>query len=243
MEMFHEDFLDNRNDWCVVDNQDTMFRIENGEAILEHRCNSGDIVLTNAIKQLPIDGNIYEARIRCVMAPTNSCYGLAWGDSDINSFLVFYIVNDGNEIALANLINGEYTNRKSWSCHPYPINIRENNTLKISRLSGLIRISINETIIQDTDHYPHIPGDRIGFIVGPTVKLKIQYIQVRKGTIPEKLNRETELEDNPEEISYPDLHFLSNGTVTNDYEEWQEDYRTGGFASDDDYWIYGRDDD
>ena len=213
MNIFREDFIDNRNSWRLGQDVDKEFSIDDGVAIFEYRKNTGFwafwIPVDFISKQ---DFDVFSA-LNCISCGNDSWYGLIWGIDDINAdYFAFSLSADGTYYRVDNVINGTSNNLIPKSKLPYPININSPHSLGIKKSGMNWGVFVNEKKIGGFISNDNLFGRQFGFIAGPQTKICIYNLIVRSGF--------SLLEKRPSQATIPGHHQqIYNTKFHNDYFE------------------------
>lgn len=181
MGMFYENFSNNDNNWSIRDDRDIYLNIENDVYVFEHRRSQGWYSVWNHI---PIQKDEFGiiCNFRKVLGNETSFYGLIWGLLDINHFYCFAISGNGY-FRISKIENGLWTHYQNWHRSECINTSNSQNQLLLGCTGSSYRFGINDTLVVEGNWPKPFFGESIGFIVGDTMKVYIDNLQITSPSI------------------------------------------------------------
>lgn len=249
-------FSHNKNIWPLYESSDWSLcynkTLYASEYVIDNRSHSDWGIITKKINTREGQRKYcITTNISSISAPDISWYGLAWNVNNDNYASILRLDTNKNGFALSTPSSRGLVDKILWTKLQYPLNKEEriNLVVEFDRFLGEANIGINRNHIYVRNLELFDYCKELGFVVGPLSKMTISYLQLDAYTNPNhfrkfsgktvEFNANDSVPDN-DGILAPQ-YFLSNGKITENREEWWEDYNGGGYLDDEDYYIYGRD--
>lgn len=191
---YRTDFTNTNDNWMVKTTREISLKIAKGY-IIEHRQDEGIWLVWRNFQLQPNSIFSIQATIKRVMSPVNSFFGVTWSLLDVNHFHHFMIAPVG-AFAIG-------TNADKWDLQWKPTStikssIGQSNEIFINVGTAQLQAFVNQQEIlripRPSEHW----GPNIGFIIGPTAKIRITSLSVT-------------------------IHEVSNGKYENQFVENEED--------------------
>lgn len=176
--IFDENFVDNRNNWGLINDANIHSDINSGFLTIESKNN----FRINRLIRYEIDPEldfILESEFEIIRGDAKSGQGIIWGFKDWDNYFCFRISSNGYYEIVAYNDGLRFDLSEEWVKSDY---IRQNNgwnKLQLNKYGDEILFSINGHIVEKHDFYSY-KGNYIGFIVGPNRKIKVDNITVKQ---------------------------------------------------------------
>lgn len=173
IKIFHDEFVDDRNNWGSYDNKDEKSEIKDGYFWYKTR---KDGTLT-PYKTISFNENRdfeIETSIRIVEGNNGKGNYLQWGRSSDTWSLYGFLLSDTKKLSIAKYDNG-------WHDYvPWKYSGQINNgfmKLTVRKIKNRYYFFINETFVSSAPFEPFF-GERVGFGVGPKCRIAVDYLRI-----------------------------------------------------------------
>lgn len=173
MIIFQDNFVDNRNDWSFLDNEHITFNIADGHGIFAlsqsgHGWTVGTEVSLHQYREFNLT-----ATLEKFSGVADAAYGLVWGlTPDVKNYLCFRVSSDGN-YSVYQEIDGQRKHVRWWTSTPYIRKYNAHNVMRVQQIGPLVKLYLNDFLVDETFLSPDKAGDMVGFIVFNQMTLHI----------------------------------------------------------------------
>ncbi|MCU7496231.1 MAG: hypothetical protein HF314_16110 [Ignavibacteria bacterium] len=174
-----EAFLDNRNNWPILDNDKIETQIEDGSYLLESSDENGQSVLKDVALDYSKNFSI-ETDFQLVDGKTNFGFGFLFGFKDWNNYYEFVVTANGF-YRITHKYQGIFTGT-GWLRNPNVSSQEYPNSLKIVKINDWIGFYLNNIFVNDSkDLEPAFlnmirtdgfAGKKIGMVTWSDLKVK-----------------------------------------------------------------------
>jgi outer membrane protein OmpA-like peptidoglycan-associated protein len=180
VQLFHDDFDDNRNAWSLADKEFRSTQISGGDFLFTHKRAEG---MQWSFKKVAMDPGLdfsIETRLARQTGADNSGYGLMWGLDNVNYF-GFLINSLGQfEVFKYNQKQFEWRLPKTAST---AIVAGGANKLAVRKMAGRLLLYINDRLVYNSVYEP-IFGPYLGFLVDGQISVSASFLTVRQDAAP-----------------------------------------------------------
>ena len=174
--LFYDDFLDNRNDWDIVNNSSVKLKIQNGYYIFKHKKNKGASLYWHKVRINKNRDFKITTAVKHMSGVDSYLYGIMWGEDSDNSY-VFGISANGQYL-YGKEVNGNWKTLAGWTKSPYINQGNVRNTISVKKEGDNLKLIINSQVVEVVP-FEFFSGNNVGFYVGGKETLYFDYLKVR----------------------------------------------------------------
>jgi len=181
MAIFIDNFTDNSNRWTIREDNHSSLKVGNGGYTIEIRDDSGGCVVWSNLPNHTQNDLGIQVKVQKILGSSDSIFGIVWGlisEENYNCLLLCF----RDRFIIGYCLNG----KMNFPIPYLPAPIRHEpgaiNDISIFICKQIIEVNINGNQVLRKDWSNFITGDGIGFLSGPSSKMKILNLEVRTGS-------------------------------------------------------------
>ncbi|MDM8526895.1 AAA family ATPase [Anaerolineales bacterium HSG24] len=184
MVIFEDKFVDNRNNWLNLDNENTSFRIQHGQCMFAHKHDGHGWALSTNINLTDYRQFEIALTLEKLTGADSSMYGLVWGFQDIDNYYCFRI-SDGGSYSIYREVDDERIFSRAWTVSPYIKKGLATNELTLRQQNNMVTFLVNGFQVDETTMPLVNFGNGVGFIIYNKMSVRIHRLLVTTDSDPQ----------------------------------------------------------
>ncbi len=172
--VFHDDFIDNSNNWFQGSDDTVYSNINNGSLFFSNKIETRAYCITKNILLDETKNFSIKVSFKWLGGVTNYGYGITWGRKNWDNYYAF-LINQSNVFTAFSIKNGVISRIQDWI---YSNQIKTNQNILEVRKEGSQLIFIANGIVLVKKPYQDFMGNEIGFQIENKRDISIDYIDI-----------------------------------------------------------------
>lgn len=176
--VLEEDFIDNRNNWLIIDTKDATTSNPRGYYMINHKVKNGSYRFWKSIFINPEEDFTIESRLKQIAGPEDYGYGLVWASSGWDNSYSFQVSSNGY-FRVYQYTHGNFRAIKNWTQSEAINGLGTYNILKVAKKGSFWIFYINDKEVF-TCYKKQFLGSNSGFVVNSTSIIMVDNFKIKQ---------------------------------------------------------------